>query len=227
MSDRDQKVVDCRNVNKLYPTTTGDIHALEDVSASFSAGRVGAVIGPSGSGKSSLLRIIAGLDRPTDGSVEVGDGWISEMGATRRRRFRRRHVRYVFQRPSDNLISYLTVHDHMRLAAEIAGETDDDRIDEVLESIGIAHRRANKPDELSGGEQQRLAFAQAIVDRPLVIVADEPTAELDAATTEATVALMGALTADDVTALIVATHDPRVAEIAGDKVELERGRRIS
>jgi putative ABC transport system ATP-binding protein len=226
MSNKPELVARCRGVDKVYPTTTGDIHALDGVDAEFAAGRVGAVVGPSGSGKSSLLRIVAGLDRPSEGSVEVGDDWVSEMGARARRRFRRRHVRYVFQRPTDNLISYLSVEEHMHLAAQIAGVDADDRIDEVLETIGIAHRRANRPDELSGGEQQRLAFAQAVIGQPLVIVADEPTAELDAATTEATVELMASLTSTG-TAVVVATHDPRVAEVAWSTIELERGRRIS
>jgi putative ABC transport system ATP-binding protein len=216
----------CRGVDKIYPTTTGDIHALIDVDAEFLPGRVSAVVGPSGSGKSSLLRILAGLDRPTEGSVEVGDDWVSEMRSRARRRWRRRSVRYVFQRPTDNLISYLTVEDHMRLAAEITGEDDLDRIDEVLETIGIDHRRSNRPQELSGGEQQRLAFAQSVIGDPLMIVADEPTAELDAATTEATVELMASLTSSG-TAVVVATHDPRVAEVAWNTIVLERGRRVS
>ena len=226
MTQDDRAVARCRGVDKVYPTTTGDIHALADVDADFSAGRVGAVVGPSGSGKSSLLRILAALDRPTEGSVEVGDGWVSEMGARARRRFRRRFVRYVFQRPSDNLVNYLSVEEHMRLAAQIAGGDDRDHIDEVLELIGIDHRRSNRPHELSGGEQQRLAFAQSIVGRPLLIVADEPTAELDAITTEATVELMATL-ASHGTCIVVATHDPQVAEVAGTTIELERGRRIS
>jgi putative ABC transport system ATP-binding protein len=213
-------------VDKVYRTTTGDIHALSEVHADVFGGQVSAIVGPSGSGKSSLLRILAGLDRPTEGSVEVGDEWVSEMGPRARRRFRRRYVRYVFQRPSDNLISYLSVEEHMRLAAEMSGAGEHSRIEEVLESIGIAHRRANRPHELSGGEQQRLAFAQSVMGQPLLIVADEPTAELDSATTEATVELMASLSADG-TGIVVATHDPHVAEIASSTIELERGRRIS
>jgi putative ABC transport system ATP-binding protein len=226
MSQSQDAIARCRGVDKVYPTTTGDIHALIDVECDFMAGRLSAVVGPSGSGKSSLLRIVAGLDRPTEGSVEVGDDWVSEMGARARRRFRRRYVRYVFQRPTDNLISYLSVDEHMHLAAEIAGADEDEHIDEVLETIGIAHRRENRPDELSGGEQQRLAFAQAVIGKPLVIIADEPTAELDAATTEATVELMASLTRSG-TAVVVATHDPHVAEVAWATIELQRGRRVS
>ena len=226
MNKTEDAVARCRGVDKVYPTTSGDIHALTDVDADFVAGCLSAVVGPSGSGKSSLLRILAGLDRPTEGSVEVGDEWVSEMRARARRRWRRRNVRYVFQRPTDNLISYLSVEEHMRLAGEIAGADDPDRIDEVLQTIGIDHRRGNRPHELSGGEQQRLAFAQSVIGDPLVIVADEPTAELDAATTEATVELMASLTSNGI-AVVVATHDPHVAEVAWSTIELERGRRVS
>lgn len=226
MNKTEDAIARCRGVDKVYRTTSGDIHALTDVDADLVAGRLSALVGPSGSGKSSLLRILAGLDRPTEGSVEVGDEWVSEMRARARRRWRRRNVRYVFQRPSDNLISYLSVEEHMRLAGEIAGADDPDRIDEVLQTIGIDHRRGNRPHELSGGEQQRLAFAQSIIGDPLVIVADEPTAELDAATTEATVELMASLTSNGI-AVVVATHDPHVAEVAWSTIQLERGRRVS
>ena len=226
MNKTEDAIARCRGVDKVYRTTSGDIHALTDVDADLVAGRLSALVGPSGSGKSSLLRILAGLDRPTEGSVEVGDEWVSEMRARARRRWRRRNVRYVFQRPSDNLISYLSVEEHMRLAGEIAGADDPDRIDEVLQTIGIDHRRGNRPHELSGGEQQRLAFAQSIIGDPLVIVADEPTAELDAATTEATVELMASLTSSGI-AVVVATHDPHVAEVAWSTIQLERGRRVS
>ena len=226
MNKTEDAIARCRGVDKVYRTTSGDIHALTDIDADLVAGRMSALVGPSGSGKSSLLRILAGLDRPTEGSVEVGDEWVSEMRARARRRWRRRNVRYVFQRPSDNLISYLSVEEHMRLAGEIAGAEDPDRIDEVLQTIGIDHRRENRPHELSGGEQQRLAFAQSVIGDPLVIVADEPTAELDAATTEATVELMASLTSSGI-AVVVATHDPHVAEVAWSTIQLERGRRVS
>ena len=226
MNKTEDAIARCRGVDKVYRTTSGDIHALTDIDADLVAGRLSALVGPSGSGKSSLLRILAGLVRPTEGSVEVGDEWVSEMRARARRRWRRRNVRYVFQRPSDNLISYLSVEEHMRLAGEIAGADDPDRIDEVLQTIGIDHRRENRPHELSGGEQQRLAFAQSVIGDPLVIVADEPTAELDAATTEATVELMASLTSSGI-AVVVATHDPHVAEVAWSTIQLERGRRVS
>ena len=220
---RNEAIAVCRGVGKIYPTTTGDIHALIGVDASFPAAALTALVGPSGSGKSSLLRILAALDRPSEGSVEVGEEWVSEMGARARRRVRRRSLRYVFQRPSDNLISYLTVMGHMKLAAEIT-HSDKTQLDEILERLGIAHRKDNRPDELSGGEQQRLAFAQAIVGDPLLVVADEPTAELDAASTHSTIELMRAL-AEEGTCLVVATHDPAVAHAASQTIELMRGRR--
>src|SRR6266542_971960 len=172
----------CTDVVKIYWTATGEVNALKGVDATFPEAAVTAVVGPSGSGKSSLLRIMAGLDRPTAGQVRVGNESLAGLRPGRLRRIRRRLMGYVYQRPADNLIPYLTVDEHLKLAARLRGVRGDGGGAELLELLGLGPRRHHLPRQLSGGEQQRVAFAQAVVGAPAVVVADEPTAELDSAT---------------------------------------------
>jgi putative ABC transport system ATP-binding protein len=211
----------CSGLVKIYWTATGEVHALKGVDASFPAAAMSAVVGPSGSGKSSLLRILAGLDRPTAGQVRVGDLGLAGLSVTGLRRLRRRLLGYVFQRPADNLIPYLTVAEHLALAARLRGARADDG-GQLLELLGLADRRHHRPRQLSGGEQQRLAFARAVVGDPPLVVADEPTAELDRAAGAALLEAVGAL-AGRGTALVLATHDPAVVAIAERTLYLRHG----
>jgi ABC-type lipoprotein export system ATPase subunit len=212
----DEEAASCTGLVKIYWTATGEVNALKGIDAHFPKAAVTAVVGPSGSGKSSLLRILAGLDRPTAGSVRVGDQELTGLRPGRLRRIRRRLLGYVFQRPADNLIPYLTAAEHLRLAARIRGIHRDEGADELLETLGIAGRRSHLPRQLSGGEQQRLAFAQAVVGAPPLVVADEPTAELDSVSGLALLETVELL-AGRGTAFVVATHDP-AAMRASDKV---------
>jgi putative ABC transport system ATP-binding protein len=211
----------CSGLVKIYWTATGEVHALKGVDASFPAAAMSAVVGPSGSGKSSLLRILAGLDRPTAGQVRVGGVGLSGLSVTRLRRLRRRLLGYVFQRPADNLIPYLTAAEHLAMAARLRGVPARDG-DDLLELLGLADRRHHRPGQLSGGEQQRLAFARAVVGDPPLVVADEPTAELDRASGAALLAAVGAL-AGRGTALVLATHDPAVVGRAERTLYLRHG----
>ena len=213
----DEEIVRCDDVVKTYRTPTGEVRALRGVDASFPSAALVAVAGPSGSGKSSLLRLIAGMDRPTSGSVVVSGVSIGAASTRTRRRLRRERVGYVFQRPSDNFLPHLSVGEHLaRVASADADVTG------VLEALGIAGRISHRPAELSGGEQQRAAFAQALVSGARVVVADEPTAELDTATGDAVLAAVRALRDRGVT-FVLATHDPSVIRAADMTLRLDHG----
>ena len=226
----------CEGLVKEYATATGTVRALKGVDAAFPAGRVTAVVGPSGSGKSSLLRILACVDRPTAGSVRVGGTDVAALGARGRRRVRRRLIGYVFQQPGDNLLPYLTAREQLELAAQLRGRagSGEDRptsptgrvgpgeVDRLLGALGLEHRAGHRPEQLSGGEQQRLAFAAAVIGGPALVVADEPTAELD---TEAGERLMQAVLGlrEQGVSLVVSSHDPVVTGAVDGIVRLHDG----
>ena len=218
----DGEAVRCDGIERVYRTPTGEVHALHDVSCRFPRGVVTAIVGPSGSGKSSLLRLIAGMDRPNSGSLVVEGRDVGRGSAKARRLLRRDLVGYIYQRPSDNFLAHLTVGEHLRMArrGRGSGAVDPQRL---LELLDIGDRMDHLPSELSGGEQQRAAFAQAITTGAGIIVADEPTAELDDASSEGVLDRVRALAAEGVTFLL-ATHDPAVMAVADERFELEHGR---
>ncbi len=214
--------VACAGLVKEYATATGTVRALKGVDAAFPAGRVTAVVGPSGSGKSSLLRILACVDRPTAGSVRIGEVEVAAMGARGRRRVRRELVGYIFQQPADNLLPYLTAREQLQLAARLRGQARPGEVERLLAVLGLEHRADHRPEQLSGGEQQRLAFAAAVIGGPALVVADEPTAELDS---EAGERLMQAVLGlrDQGTSLVVSSHDPVVTGAVDGIVRLHDG----
>jgi putative ABC transport system ATP-binding protein len=214
--------VACAGLVKEYATASGTVRALKGVDAEFPAGRITAVVGPSGSGKSSLLRILACVDRPTAGSVRVGDLDVAALGARARRRVRRRLVGYVFQQPGDNLLPYLTAGGQLELAARLRGRDQPGEAERLLALLGLEHRAGHHPEQLSGGEQQRLAFAAAVIGGPALVVADEPTAELDSEAGERLMAAVLALR-DQGTSLVVSSHDPVVTRAVDGVVRLHDG----
>jgi putative ABC transport system ATP-binding protein len=219
----ERPVVACQALVKTYATASEQVQALRGVDLSFRRGALAAVVGASGSGKSSLLRLLAGLDLPTSGKVLVNGLNLAAMSPRRLRAVRSSTVGFVFQRPSDNFVPYLTVDEHLRLAARAAKRADAPGADELLDALGIAHRRDHLPEELSGGEQQRAAFAQVLTAGPAIVVADEPTAELDSRSAEDLLAVIRGLSEHGV-AFVIATHDPGVTQMADDVVELDHGR---
>jgi putative ABC transport system ATP-binding protein len=219
----ERPVAACQALVKTYATASEQVQALRGVDLSFRRGAVAAVVGASGSGKSSLLRLLAGLDLPTSGKVLLNGLNLAAMSPRRLRAVRSSTVGFVFQRPSDNFVSYLTVDEHLRLAARAAKRADGPGANELLDALGIAHRRDHLPDELSGGEQQRAAFAQVLRAGPAIVVADEPTAELDSRSAEDLLAVIRGLSEHGV-AFVIATHDPGVTRMADDVVELDHGR---
>lgn len=207
--------ISCRQVTKTYATASSRVEALRGIDARFEAGTFTAVSGPSGSGKSSLLRILGGLDRPTTGNVTIsGRGKDVDPAEARGSQ-----VRYIFQAPAENLLPYLTVGQH--LAAFSSGERGDE--DSILEELGIDHRIDHRPHQLSGGEQQRAGLAHALVGAPTFVIADEPTSELDHRSAELLIEAMRKRT-DAGVGFIVATHDPRILRVVDRIVHVEWGK---
>jgi putative ABC transport system ATP-binding protein len=207
---------------KTYRTASGEVRALRGVTAEFPAGTLVAVVGPSGSGKSSLLRLIAGLDRPSDGSLVVERTAVHEASARELRRFRRTTVGYLFQRPSDNFLPHLSVREHLRVATALTHRPPRIPQDELLSTLGIDGRVDHLASELSGGEQQRAAIAEVLTGGAHIVVADEPTAELDSASSRHVMDTIGALVEAGVT-FVIATHDRAVMRRAGAVLELDHG----
>ena len=217
----------CEDVRQVYPTEDGEVEALAGVSKEFAPGAITTIAGPSGSGKSTLLRILACITRPERGRVRVEDLDVVRLSGRRRRRLRRYRLAYLFQNPADNLIEYLTAAQQVRVSAEVRGaHVDNAEVLELLDKLGIAHRADHKPDELSGGEQQRLAVACGVVGDPALVVADEPTAELDTAAAERVLVAMEEL-AESGVGFVISSHDPRVMAIADGFVRLDHGRVVA
>jgi len=216
-------LVDLEYVTKRYDN--GVAPALADVSLTVAAGEAVAIMGPSGSGKSTLLNLIAGMDRPTSGTVRVGDQQVHKLSETAVARFRRRQVGMIFQ--FFNLLDDMTVTDNVLLPAQLAGVRSGAaraRAEQLLATLRIAHRRDAYPARLSGGERQRVAIARALVNRPAVLLADEPTGAVDSATGDEIGALLLELNAAGQT-LILVTHNPELAaRYAHRVVELADGR---
>jgi putative ABC transport system ATP-binding protein len=215
----------CEGLVRIYWSPSGEVHALKGVDAVVPAGRLTAITGPSGSGKSSLLRILAAQDRPTAGRAEVAGHALTGLSARRLRALRRRHIGYVFPRPPQNLLPHLTAREHLAMAASFRGVGRAEAAqqgEDLLDLLGIADRAEHLPGQLSGGEQQRLAFAQAVIGRPALVVADEPTSELDSVTTADLLAAVSELTRTGTT-VVMATHDPLAAAAADQVVHLRSG----
>jgi putative ABC transport system ATP-binding protein len=202
-------LIDIRGVTKRYEGTTRP--AVDGVSLTVASGESVAVMGPSGSGKSTLLNLIAGLDRPTSGTIRVGGQQIGALTEAEVARFRRRRVGIIFQ--FFNLLDDMTVADNVLLPAQLAGVPSAKaraRLDELLEALRIGYCRDSYPAWLSGGERQRVAIARALMNRPPLLLADEPTGALDTATGEEVGELLLDLNASGHT-LVLVTHDPALA----------------
>jgi ABC-type lipoprotein export system ATPase subunit len=221
MPDVSTEAAVCQNVRRVFRSASGPVDALRGVSASFARGQVTAVVGPSGSGKSTLLRILAALDRPTEGMVVVDGRDLAGLGRAERRRLRRNRVGFLFPSPADNLLPYLDALEHVRLAARLRNAEDADAAP-LLDALGLGHRLDHRPAQLSGGEQQRLALAAAVVGDPALVLADEPTAQLDRASAQVLVGSLAGLAARG-GALVVATHDPVVADAADVVIRIADG----
>ena len=189
------------------------MRALNRCSVEVDRGQLTAVMGPSGSGKSTMMHILAGLDRPTGGSVSIEGADITKLNDNELTKLRRKHIGFIFQ--FFNLLPMLTAEENIRLPLELAGgKIDKEWLDEVIKRTGLDDRRAHRPSELSGGQQQRVAIARALASKPTVIFADEPTGNLDSATSGQILELLREMVADFGQTIVMVTHDARAAAIA-------------
>jgi putative ABC transport system ATP-binding protein len=195
---------------KRYERAGGAVCALRDVTVAFDAGRFTAIMGPSGSGKSTLMHCLAGLDRLSSGQAFLGDRELSTMGERELTRFRRSQLGFVFQ--SFNLVSSLSAYDNITLPLSLAGQAIDRAyVERVVSMLGLDGRLHHRPSELSGGQQQRVAVARALVARPRLIVADEPTGNLDSVTGKEILGFLRQAVDDDCQSVVMVTHDPTAA----------------
>lgn len=212
-----------RSVTRRHGSGGTSVTALDQVSLTFPRGTFTAVMGPSGSGKSTLLRCAAGLDRPTSGSVTLGDTELTGLSETQLTLLRRARVGFVFQ--AFNLLPALTAEQNVALPLRLAGRRPKKaRVREVLEEVGLADRARHRPTELSGGQQQRVALARALITRPEVLFGDEPTGALDSRTGRAVLALLRGMVDRDGRTVVMVTHDPVAASCADRVVFLVDGR---
>lgn len=213
-----------RNLRRVYAEGRHLHCVLDDVSADFARGESVAIRGRSGSGKSTMLNLVAGIDAPDKGRVEVADIDVTGLAERDRTLFRRKHIGFVYQ--AFNLVPTLTVADNIRLVLELNEVPARDaalRIGELLDAVGLGDRADSYPDVLSGGEQQRVAIARALCHKPGVVLADEPTGNLDDKTAASILALLDKLVRQAGGTLLIATHSERIAQSCDRVVELRDG----
>jgi putative ABC transport system ATP-binding protein len=222
-AEKRDPIVQARRLRKVYRGAT-DVEALRGVDLTVERGELIAVVGPSGSGKTTLLNCLSGLDRFDGGNVLIEGTDLAGMSDRARTAYRGRHMGFIFQ--AFNLLPVLTAVENVEiplLLQGIGGRDARKRSLEMLETLGLANRAQHRPDELSGGEQQRVAVARALVHRPAVVWADEPTGNLDTEVTQVIVELLVRMNKDGQTIVLV-THNPLVAERAGRVVRMRDGR---
>ncbi|WP_300270377.1 ABC transporter ATP-binding protein [Halomonas sp.] len=218
-------MLEFRQVHKAYATPQGPLEVLAGVDLTLEAGRSLALMGESGSGKSTLLHLAAGLDLPGAGEVRLGGRAISTFTEPERARLRRESLGLVFQQ--FHLVPSLTVLDNLRLQARLAGREDSAWSAELIARLGLAGLEGRYPEQLSGGQQQRLAIGRALAPRPPLLLADEPTGNLDEATAGEVLELLLSLVHETGCALLMVTHSPRIAAPLDRRLVLSRARLIS
>ncbi|MBW9207594.1 ABC transporter ATP-binding protein [Mumia sp. zg.B53] len=217
----------CSDLVRVFSTRGVEVQALQGLSLHVDAGSVVAVVGASGSGKSTLLGILSGLDVPTAGRAVVADHDLLSMGRSERVRFRRNSVGFVWQQTARNLLPYLTAGENVSLVGAVGRQSSRRRAvlaDELLELLGVADCRDRRPPALSGGQQQRVAIAVAMANAPRVLLADEPTGELDDAASAEVLGAMNDVSRERGTTVLIVTHDATVTEHVSRTVQIRDGR---
>lgn len=217
------KILEVTNLSKTYGTGETQVKALDNVSLSVESGEFVAIIGPSGSGKSTLLHILGGVDVPTSGSVVINGVDISNLDETALAIFRRRQIGLIYQ--FYNLIPILTVKENLTLPLLLDGRKPDERVvDDLLKTLGLTERVNHLPTQLSGGQQQRVSIGRALINNPALMLADEPTGNLDSENSREIVSLLRKFNKENNQTVIIITHDERIAMSADRVISIEDGK---
>ena len=221
-------VIEVSGVNRIFSVPGGEFQALKDINTKVPCGRLATLRGRSGSGKTTLMNIIGALDDPTSGSVKIDGTEVGKLSGRERENVRRREMGFVFQAVSliPTMNAFQNVEFSMRLAGIKAGRERDKRVEECLKLVGLGNRMQHMPAEMSGGEQQRVAIARAFAHRPKLILADEPTAELDSAMAARVTRLFHEMTRKEHVTILMTTHDVGLMDAGDMIIELESGRQV-
>lgn len=219
-------ILSTHNLTKTYGTGDNVVHALTDVSLDIEEGKFVSIIGSSGSGKSTLLNLLGGLDRPTSGDVILDGKAIFEMDDEALTIFRRRKIGFVFQ--NYNLVPILNVYENIVLPIELDGtKIDTAYVDKNMDVLGLSEKKFSMPNQLSGGQQQRVAIARALAAKPSIILADEPTGNLDSKTSMDVIALLKLTGKEFAQTIVMITHNEEIATMADQMIRIEDGRIFS
>lgn len=217
--------IEAKNLSKVYRKGDQTITPLQDLCLQVNKAEFIALMGPSGSGKTTLLNLIAGVDSPSSGTLRVGDTHVEQLNRDQLTRWRSENVGYIFQ--LYHLLPVLSAYENVELPLLLSTmnkKSRRDRVEEVLEQVGLLDRQDHRPKELSGGQEQRVAIARALVTNPPLIVADEPTGDLDRESADEILNLLEQLCKEHEKTIVMVTHDPKAAERANSVLELEKGR---
>lgn len=220
-------ILETKNLKKIYGSGENEVHALDGVSISVEESEFVAIVGStSGSGKSTLLNMLGGLDRPTSGSVVVRGKELMQMKDEQLTIFRRRNVGFVFQ--NYNLLPILNVYENIVYSIEIDGnKVDKEFVKQIIHNLGLERKLKNMPNNLSGGQQQRVAIARALATKPAIILADEPTGNLDSKTSIDVILLMQSISREFNQTILMITHNEEIAQMADRIIRIEDGRIVS
>lgn len=221
-------IISAKNINKIYNTNKISFQALHSINLDVNEGDFLTLVGPSGSGKSTLLNLLGGLDKPTSGSIYLGGEELSNLKRGQLAKIRRQQIGFIFQ--SFNLVPVLTAYENIELPLILQKVSHKDRrkrINEALDIVELSRVAKNKPTEMSGGQQQRVAIARALVANPKIILADEPTANLDSKNSYSILELMKNINKTTGTTFIFSTHDPKIMEYATRTVQMKDGHILS
>lgn len=216
-------ILNATHLKKYYGRDESLVKALDDINVSVEDGQFAAIIGTSGSGKSTLLNLLGGLDTPTSGGVQVEDRSLEKLTEEQLTEFRRRRIGFIFQ--NYNLIPYLTAYENIVLPVRLDGRTEDEKfLKEIVHFLELDGKLQNFPSHLSGGQQQRVAIARALVSKPAIILADEPTGNLDSRTSDKVIDLLKMTSRKFHQTIVMITHNPDIAEKADVRIRIEDGK---